>query len=241
MIPSSLIEPLSFTLLAVIAAVVGGSVAIYYSPGPYGNSYIQHFAAGVIFAAVAAKLLPDVHAQAPLSVVIGFALGVATMLAVHQGSRLIEAAGIGGGFAGSASFLITVSINMLIDGLLIGVAFLAAPKTGVIITIALAVETLFIGAAAVALLPEGMATAKKLAVPLAFGLLLVVGVTVGTLAFGGVAAGPIAIVLAFGAANLIYLVTEELLVKAQKVPETPTSTVLFFVGFLGIFVFDMLY
>lgn len=130
---------------------------------------------------------------------------------------------------------------MLIDGLLIGVAFLSAPKTGVIITIALAVETLFLGVAAVTILSDGLPVYRKLAVPLLFGVLLLVGVTTGTVIFGDLGTAPIAVILAFGAANLIYLVTEELLVKAQKVPETPVSTTLFFVGFLGIFVFDMLY
>ena len=43
------------------------------------------------------------------------------------------------------------------------------------------------------------------------------------------------------AAALLYLVTEELLVKASKVPETPVSTTLFFVGFLAIFLLDMLH
>lgn len=202
---------------------------------------MQHFAAGVIFAAVAAKLLPDVHSRAPAWVIVGFAIGVVTMLAVHQLSRHLEDAGVGGGFAGATSLLLTVSINMLIDGLLIGVAFLSAPKTGVIITVALAVETLFIGAAAVAVLPDHTAVYRKLAVPLVFGGLLLVGVVSGIVLFGGLAGASIAVVLAFGAANLIYLVTEELLVKAQQGPETPASTIPFFAGFLLIFVFDMLY
>lgn len=237
----SLTQPVSFTLIAVAAAFVGGSVAVYYSPGPRGESYVQHFSAGVVFAAVAAKLLPDVHDRAPELVVVGFAAGVGSMLLLHQGSRLLERSGVGGGFDGATSFLATVGTNMVIDGLLIGVAFLSAPRTGAIIAAALAIETLFIGAAAVAILPDRLAVHRKLAVPLLLGGLLLVGVVGGTLLFGGRSGAPVAVVLAFGAANLIYLVTEELLVKAQQVPETPTSTVLFFVGFLLIFVFDMLY
>jgi hypothetical protein len=61
--------------------LVGGVVAVFHSPGPYGDSYIQHFAAGVVFAAVAAKLLPDLHDEAPIWVIVGFAIGVATMWA----------------------------------------------------------------------------------------------------------------------------------------------------------------
>lgn len=232
---------LSITLIAVVAALVGGIVAIFYSPGPYGRSCVQHFAAGIVFAAVAAKLLPDLHAEAPIWVITGFAVGIVTMLGVHQVSRIVEHAGAGGGFAGAASLLVTVGINMLIDGVLIGVAFLADVRTGFIITVALAFETLFVSLAGVTALGDGAAVYEKLAVPGAFGALLLVGVTSGMLLFGGATNAVITVVLAFGAANLIYLVTEELLVKAGEVPQTPVSTLLFFVGFLLIFVFDMVF
>lgn len=233
-------QALSYTMLAVVAAMVGGLVAVYRAPGPQMESNIQHFAAGVVTAAVAAELLPDIHERTPVVVVVGFAIGVAAMLGVHELSKRIEKRGVGGQYAGAAGLLITVGIDMVIDGVLIGVAFVAEPDTGVIIAIALTIEVLFLGVAGVVALPTAMGTARKLAVPAAFGLLLTTGVTVGVIALGGVTGPPIAIVLAFGAAALLYLVTEELLVKAQRVPETPVSTTLFFVGFLSIFLLDML-
>jgi ZIP family zinc transporter len=107
--------------------------------------------------------------------------------------------------------------------------------------VALAIEVLFLGVAGVVALPRELGMVKKLAVPTVFGLLLVSGVTVGVLVLEGVTGAPIAIILAFGSAALLYLVTEELLVKAGKVPETPVSTTLFFVGFLAIFLLDMLH
>jgi ZIP family zinc transporter len=235
----TLVQALSYTSLAVVAAMVGGVVAVYRAPGAQMESNVQHFAAGVVIAAVAAELLPDVHDRAPTVVVVGFAIGVAAMLGVHHLSKLLEKREVGGSFAGAAGLLITVGIDMLIDGVLIGVTFLAEPSTGVIIAVALAIEVLFLGVAGVVALPEDMSTPRKLAVPAAFGLLLLTGVTVGVLALDGVTGAPIAIILAFGAAALLYLVTEELLVKAQKVPETPVSTTLFFVGFLAIFLLDM--
>lgn len=205
------------------------------------ESNVQHFAAGVVFAAVAAELLPDVHTRAPAVVVIGFALGVATMLGIHRLSTYIEKRGIGEKMGGAASLLITVSIDMLIDGVLIGVTFLTEAATGILIAVALAIEVLFLGVTGVIALSKETSTLQKLAVPAGFGALLLIGVTAGVLAFDGVTGTPIAIVLAFGAAALLYLVTEELLVKAQKVPETPVSTTLFFVGFLLIFLLDMLH
>lgn len=237
----TLIQALLYTLLAVGAALVGGLIAIYRPPGPQMESNVQHFAAGVVFAAVAAELLPDVHTRAPSVVIVGFAIGVATMLGIHRLSKYIEKQGIGGEVAGAAGLLITVSIDMLIDGVLIGVTFLAEAATGILIAVALAIEVLFLGVAGVIALPAEMGTFKKLAVPGSFGALLLLGVTIGVLTLDGVTGTPIAIVLAFGSAALLYLVTEELLVKAQQVPETPTSTTLFFAGFLLIFVLDMLH
>jgi ZIP family zinc transporter len=236
-----LTQALSYTLLAVAAALLGGLIAVYRPPGPQMESNVQHLAAGVVFAAVAAELLPDIHTRAPLIVIIGFAIGVATMLGIHQLSKYIEKRGIGGKAAGGAGLLITVSIDMLIDGVLIGVSFLAEAATGILIAVALSIEVLFLGVAGVIALPASMGTLKKMAVPATFGSLLLIGVVIGVVALEGVTGTPIALVLAFGSAALLYLVTEELLVKAQKVPETPTSTTLFFVGFLLIFLLDMLH
>lgn len=234
-----LVQALSYTALAVVAAMVGGVIAVYRPPSPQMESNIQHFAAGVVTAAVTAELLPDVHERAPLIVVLGFAIGVATMLGIHRLSKTIDKRDIGGQYASAAGFLIIVGIDMTIDGVLIGVSFLDNPNTGIIIAVALAIEVLFLGVAGVVALPKDMGMARKLAVPAVFGLLLASGVTLSVLALGGVTGAPIAVILAFGAAALLYLVTEELLVKAGKVPETPVSTTLFFVGFLAIFLLDM--
>lgn len=238
---STLVLALSYSMVAVVAAFVGGVIAIYRPPGPQMESNVQHFAAGVIFAAVAAELLPDVHTRAPMVVVVGFALGVATMLGIHRLSRMIKKREIGGEMAGAASLLIVVGIDMAIDGVLIGVAFLAEAATGILIALALAIEVLFLGVVGVIALPDRASVVTKLTVPAGFGVLLVSGVTTGVLVFEGVTGMPISLVLAFGSAALLYLVTEELLVKAQQVPETPTSTTLFFVGFLAIFLLDMLH
>ena len=236
-----LVQALSYTALAVVAALLGGVIAVYRPPGPQMESNVQHFAAGVVTAAVAAELLPDVHGRAPQVVVLGFAIGVATMLGIHRLSSRIEQRDVGGKFASAAGLLITVGIDMIIDGVLIGVTFLDNPDTGVIIAVALAIEVLFLGVAGVVALPTGMGVLRKLAVPTTFGVLLAGGVTGGILLLEGVTGAPIAIILAFGSAALLYLVTEELLVKAGKVPETPVSTTLFFVGFLAIFLLDMLH
>lgn len=226
--------------MAVVAALVGGIIAIYRAPEPQMESNIQHFAAGVVFAAVAAELLPGIHDKSPEVVTIGFATGVVTMLGIHRLSKLIEKRGVGGRYAAASGLLITIGIDMLIDGVLIAVTFIEETATGIIIALALTIEVLFLGVAAVVALPASMSSLRKIAVPAAFGTLLTLGVTVGVLTLQGAAGTTIALILAFGAAALLYLVTEELLVKAGKVPQTPVSTTLFFVGFLAIFLLDII-
>lgn len=236
----TLAQALSYTSLAVVAALIGGVIGIYRAPGPQMESNVQHFAAGVVFAAVAGELLPDIHDQAPAVVVAGFTAGVVAMLGIHRLSKTIEKRGIGGSFAGAAGLIITIAIDMIIDGVLIGVTFIEGAATGVIIALALTIEVLFLGVAAVVALPEEMGNLRKVAVPATFGALLTVGVTIGVLTLEGAAEATITSVLAFGAAALLYLVTEELLVKAGKVPQTPVSTTLFFVGFLAIFLLEII-
>ena len=46
--------------------------------------------------------------------------------------------------------------------------------------------------------------------------------------------------MSFGVAALLYLVTEELLTEAHEVDETPLLTAMFFVGFIGLLMIEML-
>ena len=64
--------------------------------------------------------------------------------------------------------------------------------------------------------------------------------TAGTVLLADVSGPILIIVLTFGPAALLSLVTEELLVEAHEVAETPVSRALFFAGFLLLFVLDMI-
>lgn len=57
----------------------------------------------------------------------------------------------------------------------------------------------------------------------------------GALLLDGASTTLLAAVLAFGAAALLYLVTEELLVEAHEGEETPLLTAMFFLGFILIY------
>jgi len=56
------------------------------------ESNVQHLAAGVVFNAVAAELLPDIDDQAPTIVGGGSATGVVAMFGVHRLSKRTESA-----------------------------------------------------------------------------------------------------------------------------------------------------
>ncbi|GEM_PF-6974216 len=79
-----------FTLPAFGIATVGAVIAALRPPTDKVTSLIQHFAAGIVFAATALELLPKERTQAALPVVIGFALGLALMLLVRQVAGTIE-------------------------------------------------------------------------------------------------------------------------------------------------------
>ena len=128
---------LSYTLIPVLAAIIGGLVTAYRRPSQTLVSAIQHFAAGVVFAAAAAEILPNLkHAGALWPVIIGGSAGIAAMLALkHLGSKT----------EGKAGLIALIAADLLIDGIVLGLAFLSGEKAGLLLTIALTIEVLFLG------------------------------------------------------------------------------------------------
>lgn len=51
---------IAFTIIPVLAVLIGAIIAVWRRPGPKLTSAIQHLAAGVVFAAAATEILPDV-------------------------------------------------------------------------------------------------------------------------------------------------------------------------------------
>lgn len=255
---------LFYALFPVLAVILGGVIAAYRPPGARLRSSVQHFAAGIVFAAVALELLPDImHEGSPVAAVAGFVVGIGLMLGVKTitekfgenasaaGENKNDAAGKTAKLPTNAqptilnkqpmTLLITLGIDILIDGLLIGIGFAAGAKQGVLITIALTIEVLFLGlSAAVALAQAGAGRAKIIGTTSGLGLLLAVGAVVGTALLGNLSGMTKEFVLSFGAAALLYLVTEELLVEAHEEPETPLLTAMFFVGFVVLLVIEMI-
>lgn len=219
-----MISALEFTLIPVVAAVLGAIVAASIRPGPSSASAIQHFAAGVVFAAAASEVLPNLkHGGSLWPIAIGGGAGIVVMLLVKE---------LGERTKGSSGLVALVAVDVLIDGLVLGLGFAAGPKAGTLLTIALTLEVLFLGLSLATELSEGsVSRLRTIGIVAAVALLLPVGV----FAASGVAQFSLAIrtgFFAFGLIALLYLVTEELLVEAHETPDRPWVTSLFFIGFL---------
>ena len=219
-----------YTFLPVAAAIMGAAVAAYRRPGPVVASAIQHFAAGVVFAAAAGEVLPRLkHRTSIWPIILGGGAGIIVMLLVEQlGARTERRTGL----------LTLVGVDMFIDGLVLGLGFIVSPKAGLLLTIALTLEVLFLGLSLAAKLgEEKMSRAQTIGLTTAAILLL----PVGALAASAVAQLSPAVLtgfFAFGLIALLYLVTGELLVEAHETPDRPWVTALFFVGFLLLLILE---
>ena len=239
--PDLLPNVLTYALLPVAATITGATVAAFKPPGPLLRSYIQHFAAGVVFSVVAVELLPDiVREHAPVQVVIGFALGVAVMLGVRSATAKVEEKAERTESKWPMAMLAAVGVDVLVDGFLIGIGFAAGAKEGKLLTLALTVELLSLGLAVCATLGKaGVARTRSIITTSMLALLIIIGAVVGATLLSAVSERTLEVVLSFGLAALLFLVTEELLVEAHEEPETPLTTATFFAGFLLLLVLGM--
>ena len=123
---------------------------------------------------------------------------------------------------------------------MIGISFAAGERQGLLITLALTLEVLFLGVATAAAMSGPGIRRRVIGTTLAFALLLLSGAAIGSYFLAGVSGVILDAVMSFGVAALLYLVTEELLVEAHEVDETPILTSMFFVGFLALLLIEML-
>jgi ZIP family zinc transporter len=224
-----------------LVALGGGILAAVWSPNHQMRSLIQHFAAGVVLAALAVELLPEIGREHAPGVVLiaSFALGslfmyglkLWTMRLEHQASVKGAAAGLGIGL------LLATFIDVATDGFIIGAGFAAGGETGTILALGLSVELLFLG---ISLASEATAGWRIIAISGALGGTVLIFSLIGNVLLSGASHTVIGGALAFSAAALLYLVTEELLMEAHTVEEKPISTLVLFGGFLAFWSIQLL-
>jgi ZIP family zinc transporter len=223
-------------LMAVPAAValLGGVLAALWHPTHRARSLIQHFAAGVVLAALAVELLPEIEREhAPGLVLAGaFAAGALFMFGLKLATERMESRP-GRRTGVDTGLMLAVFIDVAIDGFIIGAGFAAGGETGPVLALGLSVELLFLGLALSSDAPGGW---RIVALSGALGATVLASAMGGKLLLAGASKAAIGGALAFAAAALLYLVTEELLMEAHEgeEPETPWATLVLFAGFLAI-------
>jgi len=271
---------LLYALVPVVFTVVGAAAGVYVPGMQKFRNHVLHLAAGVVFAVVAVNLLPEIQRRALVTdVVIGFALGIGTMLVMDsvldrlRGEKELATASppidkssderaaddkpgtnayprISGFLLANKSrpapaalelsLLAAVGIDFLLDGLLLGVGFAAGARIGVLLALAEAAEQLSVGLAlAGELTHTGVRRERVLLIVSGLGSLVFVSATLGATVLSRLTGGAMEILLSFGLAALLYLVTQELLREAHEERETTTGTAMFFAGFLLFLVIGM--
>lgn len=232
---------LALTAIPVVSTILGGVVTSIRKPSDALRSMVQHFAAGLVVAVVAGELLPQLGRTHELwGIIIGFTLGVFVMLAVQRFADNLEKRSEGSA-ENKTGLLAAVAVDCLLDGLLIGVGFSADARIGVLLVVAMTLEMGFLGVSVASSLTEaGYSRNRSIMNVTGLALLVIVGAFIGGALLGGLTGMPLAIMLSFGAAALLFLVTEELLIEAHEVEQTPFITAAFFAGFLTLYVIGIL-
>jgi ZIP family zinc transporter len=226
----------NFLIMAfpALVALCGGILAAVWTPSHTARSLIQHFAAGVVLAALAVELLPEIGREhAPGLVLIGsFAMGSLFMYALKLWTMglALKAKNSGASVGLGTGLMLATFIDVATDGFIIGAGFATGGETGTILALGLSVELLFLG---LALTSAATAGWRIIALSGALGLTVLVFAMLGSALLAGASHAVIGGTLAFSAAALLYLVTEELLMEAHEVEEKPVSTLVLFGGFLA--------
>lgn len=239
--PDQFSSTLPYILLASGAGILGSVIALFWSPGVKIRSAIQHFAAGAVLAAVASNVIPEVERMGTLmGIVGGFVAGGLLMIGLkwvvirfeHQEKKKNK---LPVGLATAAA------VDTFIDGTLISAGFSANEQLGSLLAIALALELFFLTLSVGVEFREGkFQWWQSLAVTGGISILLLVGAFSAAFFLAAVSETTLAIVLAFGAAALIYLIAEELLVENIQAEKSIFSTVTLFTGFLALLALKLL-
>jgi len=237
------LKEILFTLIPVILLYTGGMIAFFKPPGEAFKSVILHFAAGVVFSVVAVELLPDmIRIHDPKSIIIGFSTGVAAMLLIKHFTGKIQSETKSRAVKTLPWGILTaVGVDLFIDGMLLGIGFAAGEKEGILLAIALALECFSLGMATVTTLLGSASSQRSInLILLGLAAVFVMGSALGLLLLHNTSDTVLELILSFGSAALLFLVTEELLVEAHEQKERAFYTASFFAGFLIFMVLGMI-
>lgn len=227
--------------LPAIVMLLGGILTAFWHPSKTLVALVQHFAAGIILAALTVEVFPEMRnaSIAPTMLIGSFSVGVLFMYGIKILGEHLEAnresQAIQQQF--NYGFVITVFIDAALDGITIGAGFAAGEKVGFALALGLSVEMLFLG---MSLISDTIKGARVIRITIGLSLTILMSALLGYYFLSHTSSITIAIALAFSAAALLYLVTEELLIEAHKCEEKPYSMLVLFGGFIGFWIISLL-
>lgn len=234
---------LLFSLMPVATMLAGGLIALIKKPGGNIRSLILHFAAGVVFSVVGVEILPDiVKNHLPVITIVGFSFGVLAMVGIRKLTEEKNEKGAKVKTTSSIpwSLLTAIGIDILIDGLLLGIGFAAGETEGILLAVALAIELLSLGMATATELGDNQVNTKKsIVLIVSLAAIFFTSAVLGATILHNASHNMMDLVLSFGLAALLFLVTEELLKEAHEEKETVWHTAAFFGGFLAFVILGM--
>lgn len=125
------------------------------------------------------------------------------------------------------------AVDTFLDGVIIGAGFSVDQQLGTLLVIALGLELFFLTLSVGVEFREGkLEIWKSLAITGGIACMLLLGAFGSSFFLADASEATLAIVLALGAAALIYLIAEELLVETIQAEESIFSTIMLFTGFL---------
>ena len=238
--PTELAALLPYVLLATGAGILGGIAAAFWDFKAEARSAIQHFAAGAVLAAVASNVIPEAESLGtPIGILGGLVAGGLLMIVMKWLIVRFEHKKKGKQLPVGLS--VAAAVDTLLDGVIISAGFTTGQQLGTLLAVALAIElfclTMSVGAE---FRKSNFKLWQRLAITSGIALLLLVGAFAGYITLNGASNELLAIVLSFGAAALIYLIAEELLVETIQAEESIFSTAMLFSGFLVLLALKLL-
>ena len=227
--------------MPAVVLLLGGVLALFWSPSKTLIGLIQHLAAGIILAALTIEVFPEMRrgATEQAGLIISFAVGVMFMYGVKLMGNHLEARGQSKTALQRFNYglIITVFIDAALDGLTIGAGFAAGDKVGFALALGLSVEMLFLS---MSMISDTINGARILWLSAGLSLAISICAVLGYYILSASSTTAIAIALAFSAAALLYLVTEELLIEAHEQEEKSYSMLVLFAGFILFWVISLI-
>ncbi|MDX2190443.1 MAG: transporter [Bacteroidota bacterium] len=231
----TIINILPLILIPTFVTIGAGIVASFYDASKNLQSVILHFAAGVVFSVISVEIIPDIiKIHKPLYIVLGFCLGIVTMLTIKhlldrdEGEKESDSPK-----KFSFGMVSGVAVDLGIDGFILGIGFAAGQAQGTLLAIALTFELLSLGLATASnLKANGLKRSKNIRIIVLLAALFMFCAILGATLLNHLPDTWQEVVLSFGLAALLFLVTEELLVEAHEEKEKPYHTAVFFLGYL---------